>query len=80
MLIAQAHEQKNALIKGSGGTVGLTDNSTALQKWIISAPEQACFLFELENERSCLGKESHLHHEKGLASQKNFKEQVLSFI
>lgn len=80
MLIDQAHEQKNALIKGSGGTVGLTDNSTALQKWIISAPEQACFLSELENEHSCLGKESHLHHEKGLASQKKFKEQVLSFI
>lgn len=80
MLIDQAHEQKNALIKGSGCTVGLTDNSTALQKWIIPAPEQACFLSELENEHSCLGKESHLHHEKGLASQKNFKEQVLSFI
>ena len=53
MPIDQAHEQNNALVKGSGGAVGLTDNPTALRKWIISALEQACFLSEFENEYSC---------------------------
>ena len=29
MAIDQYHDQKNAIIKGSGGAVGLTDNPTA---------------------------------------------------
>ena len=29
--IDQAHEQNNALIKGDGGAVGLTDNPSALR-------------------------------------------------
>ena len=48
MPIDQAHEQNNALVKGSGGAVGLTDNPTALRKWIISALEQACFYQNLK--------------------------------
>ena len=30
-----AHEQNNALIKGEGGAVGLTDNPSALRRWMI---------------------------------------------
>ena len=33
MAIAQCHEQKNAIIKGSGDAVGLNDNPPALVGW-----------------------------------------------
>ena len=39
--IDQAHEQNNALIKGHGGAVGLTDNPSALLRWMIAGPEVA---------------------------------------
>ena len=30
--IDQAHEQNNAIVKGDGGAVGLTENSSALRR------------------------------------------------
>jgi len=37
--IDQVHEQNNALIKGDGGVIGLTNNPSALQCWMIAGPE-----------------------------------------
>ena len=34
--IDQAHEQNNALVKGDGGAVGLTENPAALHRWMVS--------------------------------------------
>ena len=39
--IDQAHEQNNACIKGDGGVVGLTDNPSALLRWMVAGPEVA---------------------------------------
>lgn len=41
--IDQAHEQNknNACVKGDGGAVGLTDNPSALRRWMIAGPEVA---------------------------------------
>lgn len=36
MPIDQAHKQNNALVKGSGGAVGLTENPSAFRKWVIN--------------------------------------------
>ena len=36
--IDQAHEQNNAIVKGSGGAVGLTESPTAYQRWMVSSP------------------------------------------
>lgn len=35
MPIDHCHEQNNALVKGSGGAVGLTENPGALQRWMV---------------------------------------------
>ena len=32
--IAHAHEQNKALIKADGGAVGLTDDNSALRRWV----------------------------------------------
>lgn len=39
MAIDQAHEQNNAVIKGDGGAVGLTEDPGALRRWMIAGPE-----------------------------------------
>jgi len=35
----QAHEQINALVKGNGGAVGLTENSGELWRWMVAGPK-----------------------------------------
>ena len=37
--IDQAHEQNNAVIKDDGGAIGLTEDPTALWRWMIAGPE-----------------------------------------
>ena len=44
MAIDQAHEQNNAIVKGSDSAVGLTENPTAFQRWMVSGPEFARLL------------------------------------
>ena len=39
MAIDQCHEHNNAMITGSGGAVGLTDNPPALRRWMVADPE-----------------------------------------
>ena len=39
MVIDQTHEQANAVIKGDGGAVGVTENPSALRRWMVSGPE-----------------------------------------
>ena len=46
--IDQAHRQTNAHIKGNGGAVGLTDNPSALQHWMVAGPEVARFIAEFQ--------------------------------
>ena len=38
--IDQAHEQNNACVKGDGGAVGLTDDPSALRRWMVAGPER----------------------------------------
>jgi len=33
--IDHAHEQINAVVKGYGGAVGLTENPSALRRWMV---------------------------------------------
>ena len=42
------HEQMNAIIKGQGGTISLTENNNALRRWLIPAPEVARIIDKYE--------------------------------
>ena len=46
----QAHEQCNALVKGAGGVVGLTNNPGALRRWMIAGPEISRIVQEFEEQ------------------------------
>lgn len=48
--IDQAHEQNNAVLKGSGGMIGLTENPSAFRKWMIAGPEQARLIVEFDSQ------------------------------
>ena len=76
MPIDQAHEQNNALVKGSGGVVGLTENPLSFRKWMLAGPEQAEFEAQYLPEVS----EKYSHHEEGLSAQRTFKRQVLALV
>ena len=47
--IDQAHEQNNACVKGDGEAVGLTDDPSALRRWMVAGPEIARMIDEFEN-------------------------------
>ena len=78
----QAHEQENSKVKSKGGVVGLTENSTALKRWMIACPEfarlntefESLFLPEMDPDVNSR------HHEEGLALQQSSKKQVTSLI
>ena len=80
MPIDQAHEQDNALVKGSGGALGLTENPMSFRKWMLAGPEQARLLTEFEAQYSSEVSENYSHHEEGLSAQRTFKQQVLALV
>ena len=79
--IDQAHEQNNACVKGDGGAVGLTDNPSALRRWMISGPEVARVIGEFES--SYLHRNARVntcHHDQTANVQTSFAKDVCSLI
>jgi len=60
----QAHEQLNALVKGVGGAVGLTEKPDALLRWMAAGPQMARAVNEFE-EASHILHDAYMprHHE-----------------
>lgn len=75
--IDQAHEQNNASVKGDGGAVGLTQNPTALRRWMVSGPEMARLIeeFQASMERPEKGPDLR-HHEQTRSTQMTFFNQL----
>lgn len=73
-----AHEQVNAVVKGEGGAVGLTESAAALRRWMIAGPELSRMIEEFEDVES----NDHItkHHESMPSFQRNFIEDVRNLI
>ena len=71
--IDQTHEQNNDLVKRSGSAVGLTENPSAVKKWMIAGPEQARLLKVFDQEYISEDGNKQ-HHEEVMSTQKIFKE------
>ena len=79
--IDQAHEQNNALVKGDGGAVGLTDNPSALRRWMIAGPEIARVIEEFEgSELSGNGRVDTHHHDQTASVQKAFARDARALV
>ena len=73
-----AHEQVNAIIKGEGGAVGLTENPAGLRRWVVAGPELARMVQEFEETSSQT--EEHSHHEQEPAVQSTFSKYVVNTV
>ena len=51
LAIDKAHEQNNAVVKGDGGAVGLTESPSALKRWMLCGPEMARLISKFETSR-----------------------------
>ena len=68
----QIHEQENCKVNGKGGIIGLTENRSTLQKWMICSPEilRIVTKFEVFHIRSKTNNYS--HHNLGSSYQGKF--------
>ena len=71
--IDQAHEQNNAIVKGSGGAIGLMQNPVAFRKWLLAGPEQGWLIEEFEKQFLESKDDDNFHHDEGYSTQTNFK-------
>lgn len=76
----QGHEQENAVVKGEGGAVGLTENPSALKRWMIGGPEIARIVQEFEKTTETSSDDNEKHHEQSYGHQVAFKKDVQSVI
>ena len=53
----QDHEQLNAMVKGDGGVIGITDNETALRRWMVAGPETVRLSTEYDDFKASKEKE-----------------------
>ena len=75
----QNHEQMNAKIKGVGGAIGLIENETALQRWLICDPEISRLLDEFKSINEGV---NHVreHHDFSDSVQSIFQKEVKSLL
>ena len=67
----------NDLIKGDGGVIGITDNPSALIKWITAGPERSRIVDEFENSPQTKG--TH-HHDQEPSIQAQFASHVKAIV
>ncbi|WAQ98989.1 hypothetical protein MAR_023362 [Mya arenaria] len=79
MAIDQGHEQNNAMVKGSGGAVGLTENPSAFRRWMVAGPELARITIEFETAFTAQD-DATGHLEQTPAVQTAFAKQVMSLV
>ena len=73
-----AHEQLNALVKGQGGAVGLTENPAALRRWMVASPELSRMVEEFEG--SFTVSEERAHHEQKPGVKSTFLKDVVNTV
>ena len=69
-----AHEQVNAIVKGEGGALGLSEKPTSLRGWVVGSSELAQMVDEFN--KVILISESQNHHENRTAIQNDFPKDV----
>jgi len=74
----QIHEQLNALVKGDGRIIGITENESAMQHWMISGPDMARIVTEVSVKQ--LKDPASNHHELTPSTQNRFARNVKSVV
>jgi len=75
--IDQAHDQANALIKGDGGVIDVTEDPSALRRWMVADPEVSHLVSQYEVLSGTKdAKGSTIHHEQTIPPQTAFIEKI----
>ena len=72
-----AHEQINAVVKGDGGAVGLTENLAALRRWMVAGLELSRMIEKFEVIYTV---ENSKHHEQTPAIQDALAKDVVNLV
>ena len=72
----QIHEQQNAIVKGDGGVIGITENEGALRRWMVAGAEIARILNEFEDQFHRQRQTDVRHHEQLPSVQKSFASDL----
>ena len=80
--IDQAHEQNNAMVKGGGGAVGLTENLIALCRRMVSGPMVARLINEFETSMPTrsTAESGQKHREDSPSLQSAFHKDITSLV
>ena len=70
----------NAVVKGDGEIVGITENDDALRRWMVAGPETARMLLEYHDKNSKSHAPKGNHHEQVPHIQKLFLNNVKSIV
>ena len=77
MAIDQAHEHANAGIKSEGGAISITEDASALRRWMVAGSEVSCFVVEYESLAGATdANESVRHYDQTEHAQRTFFEKV----
>ena len=77
MAIDQAHEQANGVIKADGGAIGVTEDPSALRRWMISGPQVSHLVEQYEAASEAKeATEQTTHHELTPRAQRDFLDKV----
>ena len=69
---------QGALIKGDGGAIGVTEDPSALRRWMVAGPEVSHPVAEYEVAANAKdATESTSHHEQTMQAQRAFLEKVV---
>ena len=74
--IDQAYEQNNACSKRDGGAVGLTNNPSALHRWLVAGPEVTALIKDFEDAHHLMGRRHEMIHHDQTANA--FRKDVCS--
>lgn len=74
----QAHEQNNAIVKGTDGAVGLLTDASALRRWLISGPEISRIVNDFEHVFMRQTNTSDKHHEPYSSYQQRELREIRS--
>ncbi len=78
--VDHAHEQNNAIVKGTAGATDLLQNPKALLRWMVAGPEIARAITEFDTNRKNRQSNQTRHHEHTLSKQTSFARDVKALV
>ena len=74
----QIHEQLNAIVKGDGGIIGITENESAMRCWMIAGSDMTRIVSEVSIKQCGTPKCS--YHEQIPSAQNRFARNVKNVV